>query len=60
MCPLCTHVTPILYCVGPCSLFGSIWSMFTIHSCCRKHDSDMTETAYKGYMQFGIKKKKQQ
>ena len=28
MCPLYTHVTPILQCVGPCNLFESNWSMF--------------------------------
>jgi len=27
--PLYTHVTPILYCIGPCYLFGSIWSMLS-------------------------------
>ena len=23
-----THVSPILQCIGPCSLFGTVWSMF--------------------------------
>jgi len=29
MCALYTHVTPILYCIGLCNLFRSIWSMFS-------------------------------
>ena len=31
-CPLYTHVTPILYCISPCNLFRSIWSMFSYNN----------------------------
>ena len=27
-CQLYTHVSSILQCIGPCNLFGSVWSMF--------------------------------
>jgi len=27
-CPLCTHVSPILQCIGPCYLFRSFRSIF--------------------------------
>ena len=33
MCPLYTHATPMLQCIGPCNLFGRIWSMFTYNTC---------------------------
>ena len=31
-CPVNTHLSPILQCVGPCNLFGSVWSMFLYNS----------------------------
>jgi len=30
--PLYLHVTPILLCIGPCILLGSIWSMFSYNT----------------------------
>ena len=27
-CPLYSHVSPILQCIGPCNLLESVWSMF--------------------------------
>ena len=32
MCPLYTHVTPILWCIGPCNLFGRVWSMLSYNT----------------------------
>jgi len=27
-----THVKPIVYCIGPCDLLWSIWSMFSYNT----------------------------
>ena len=32
MCPLYTHVTPILQCIGPCDLFRSFRSIFVYNA----------------------------
>ena len=32
-CPLYTHVSPFLQCVGPFTLFGSVWTMFVYNKC---------------------------
>ena len=28
-----THLSPFVQCVGPCNLFGSVWSMFSYNTC---------------------------
>jgi len=43
---LYTHVTPILQCVGPCNLFGIVWSMFVYNALHAYHHTKGKQRAF--------------